>query len=112
MNEAEAIDAKVRAASKAGVVHGRSAQERLQSTRALGLVDANEVDIWTRYDALRRACIMVDDFAHDVGRHTARRGDGAAVQEPGPLQSPAPGAVSADGNSQQVRARDLQQERA
>ncbi len=112
VNEAETIDARVRAASKAGVVHGRSAQDRLESTRALGLVDANEAEIWTRYDALRRACIMVDDFAHDVGRHAARPVDGAAVQEPGPLQSAATDAVSADGQSEQGRARDLQQERA
>jgi acyl-CoA dehydrogenase len=68
---AEAVDAKVRSAVKSGVVDGVTAEARLQSALEAGVISAAEADTWMRYDALRRACIMVDDFPHDFGRHTA-----------------------------------------
>ena len=68
VNEAESVDAKVRAAVKAGVVSGQTPQERVDATLANGLIDASEAQVWSCFEALRRACIMVDDFPHDVGR--------------------------------------------
>jgi len=111
VNEAEAIDAKVRAATKAGVVRGQSTQERMESTRALGLIDAREAGIWTRYDALRRACIMVDDFEPNLGRRAVGDDDNPGVATDRPAMSGLP-AASLRGQSDPVRERDLQQERA
>jgi len=68
VNEAESVDAKVRAAFKAGAVSGHTPQERVDATLASGLIDAAQAQVWARYEALRRACIMVDDFPHDVGQ--------------------------------------------
>jgi hypothetical protein len=35
------------------------------------VISPDEAATWTRYNALRRACIMVDDFPHDFGRQPA-----------------------------------------
>ncbi|MCC7548192.1 MAG: acyl-CoA dehydrogenase [Burkholderiales bacterium] len=113
VKEAEAVDAKVRAAMKAGAVRGHSPQERVAATHALGLIDAHEAAAWTRYDALRRACIMVDDFPHDVGRRTAvAAGLGA---RPGSGQACTQGSSLDEAGGQAAGAHttiDLQQERA
>ncbi len=48
----------------------------------LGAITAAEAETLKRYDELRRACIMVDDFPPDVGRHAAAEPVGlAAFQE-------------------------------
>jgi len=111
VGEAEAVDAKVRAAMKAGVVSGRSAQEQIDATLALGLIDEHEAQAWTRYDALRRACIMVDDFPHDFGRRAGDAERSPARPETGNV--PASQAYAVGGQSPQERTMDdLQQEQA
>ena len=34
-----------------------------------GIVSDEEARRWRRYEEVRRACIMVDDFPHDIGRN-------------------------------------------
>jgi acyl-CoA dehydrogenase len=65
---AEAVEAKVRSAVKSGVVDGLTAEARMRGALDAGVVTAAEAQLWSRYDALRRACIMVDDFPRDFGR--------------------------------------------
>jgi acyl-CoA dehydrogenase len=69
--EAEAVDAKIRSAAKAGRIDGYTMEARLQSALKAGAITTDEAAVWSRYQALRRACIMVDDFAHDFGRQPA-----------------------------------------
>jgi len=69
--EAEAIEAKVRAAVRSGAVREFAAGERITTAVRLGVITAVEAETLKRYDELRRACIMVDDFPPDVGRHAA-----------------------------------------
>jgi hypothetical protein len=47
-----------------------------------GVISASEGETLTRYYALRRACIMVDDFPRDVGRHVEALPAQPAVLEP------------------------------
>ena len=68
---AEAVEAKIRSAVKSGSVDGLTAEARLQSARDSGLISAPEAELWTRFNQVRRACIMVDDFPHDLGRAVA-----------------------------------------
>ncbi|MEO8754481.1 MAG: acyl-CoA dehydrogenase, partial [Casimicrobiaceae bacterium] len=75
---AEAIEAKLRAAVKAGVLHGRTNEERRASALAQGVVTAGEAALLDRFKRVQRDCIMVDDFPHEIGRNTARSGDAAS----------------------------------
>jgi acyl-CoA dehydrogenase len=68
---ADAVEAKLRSAAKSGVVEGLTADARLAAGLAAGVITAQEAELWTRYNALRRACIMVDDFPRDIGRNLA-----------------------------------------
>jgi acyl-CoA dehydrogenase len=68
---AEAADAKVRGAMKSGVIEGLTAEARVQAALEAKVISPDEAATWTRYNALRRACIMVDDFPHDFGRQPA-----------------------------------------
>jgi acyl-CoA dehydrogenase len=68
---AEAVDAKIRAAVKSGSVAGLTQQEQARAALDAGVIDAQALDVLTRYEAVRRACIMVDDFPHDIGRSVA-----------------------------------------
>jgi acyl-CoA dehydrogenase len=68
---AEAVDAKVRGAVKSGVVEGLTVEARVQAAHEAGVITADEAATWARHNALRRACIMVDDFPHDFGRQPA-----------------------------------------
>jgi acyl-CoA dehydrogenase len=68
---AEAVEAKIRAGLKAGSVKGLTAQEQARAALDAGVIDAQELDVLNGYDAVRRACIMVDDFPHDIGRGAA-----------------------------------------
>jgi len=89
VNDAEAVDAKVRAAARAGAVHGADAQARVEATLALGLIGPHEAQLWKRYEALRRACIMVDDFPHEVGaRGGSAMDDGERTQSGRPAAQP------------------------
>jgi acyl-CoA dehydrogenase len=67
----EAVDAKIRSAVKSGVIEGMTAEARVQSAQAARAISPDEAALWQRYNALRRACIMVDDFPHDFGRQPA-----------------------------------------
>jgi len=69
--EAEQIEAKVRAAVKRGAVRGFAAEARTAAAVEAGAITADEMQTLRSYDALRRACIMVDDFPHDLGREAA-----------------------------------------
>jgi acyl-CoA dehydrogenase len=67
----EAVEAKVRNALKAGVVSGLTDEARVAAALDKGILSAEEAAQWRRFATLRRACIMVDDFPHDVGRQQA-----------------------------------------
>lgn len=68
---AEAVEAKLRAAGKAGVLHGRSPEERRQSALKQGVISVEEAALLDRFKRVQRDCIMVDDFPHDIGRLVA-----------------------------------------
>jgi len=68
---AEAVEAKLRAALKAGVLHGRSNEERRASALTQGIITAEEAMLLDRFKRVQRDCIMVDDFPHDIGRNAA-----------------------------------------
>jgi acyl-CoA dehydrogenase len=66
---AEEIEAKVRAAAKSGAVHGFTTGERIAAAVRIGAISAQDAATVDRYNELRRACIMVDDFPLEIGRH-------------------------------------------
>jgi acyl-CoA dehydrogenase len=65
---AESIETKLRAARKAGALHGQSEEERGRSALSQGILTPEEAALLDRFRRVRRACIMVDDFPRDVGR--------------------------------------------
>jgi acyl-CoA dehydrogenase len=79
--EAEAIEAKVRSAVRSGAVRGFATGERIATAVQLGVITAAEAETLKRYDELRCACIMVDDFPPDVGRHALAEPVGLAALE-------------------------------
>ncbi|HWA14021.1 MAG TPA: acyl-CoA dehydrogenase [Burkholderiales bacterium] len=70
----EAVEAKVRNAQRAGVVSGLTDEARVAAALDKGVLTAEEAAQWRRFVTLRRACIMVDDFPHEVGRMQAIAG--------------------------------------
>jgi acyl-CoA dehydrogenase len=68
---AEQIEGRIRAGVKSGAVQGLTSAARLASAVQAGVITAVEAETLMRYDELRRACIMVDDFPADVGRQAA-----------------------------------------
>lgn len=68
---AEAVEAKLRAAAKAGVLHGRTSEERRASALSQGIITADEAALLDRFQRVQRDCIMVDDFPRDIGRNVA-----------------------------------------
>ena len=78
---ADAVEAKMRSAVKSGVLDGLTAEARLQSALDAGLITAQDAEVWRHFNEVRRACIMVDDFPHDLGRSAA-----AAPANVSPLQ--------------------------
>jgi acyl-CoA dehydrogenase len=76
---AEEVEAKLRAAAKGAPVTAHTPAERIANNVSSGVISAREGELLTRFYALRRACIMVDDFPNDVGRHVV---DQPAVVEP------------------------------
>jgi acyl-CoA dehydrogenase len=64
----EAVEAKVRNAAKAGVISGFTEESHTASAVEKGIITTEEAAQYRRFSALRRACIMVDDFPQDVGR--------------------------------------------
>lgn len=73
--EIEAIEAKLRSAMKSGALSHITPAQRVRAAQAQGILDAREAEVWQRYEGLRRACIMVDDFPHDFGRRPAAHDD-------------------------------------
>jgi acyl-CoA dehydrogenase len=69
LGAAEAVDAKIRGAIKSGAVKAMTAQA--QAALQAGVITREEFETLAQYDAVRRACIMVDDFPHDIGRNVA-----------------------------------------
>jgi acyl-CoA dehydrogenase len=68
---AEAVEAKLRAAAKAGVLHGRTNDERRASALSQGIITAEEAALLDRFKRVQRDCIMVDDFPREIGRSAA-----------------------------------------
>jgi acyl-CoA dehydrogenase len=66
--EAEAIDAKVRDAHKAGAISGNSQEELVQAALAAGIITGKEHAHLQRTARLRDQVIRVDDFPQDFGR--------------------------------------------
>jgi len=64
---AEPIEAKIRAAQKAGQVRGRTPEEIAEQARATGVISALEHAQLVRRDELRDKVIRVDDFPADLG---------------------------------------------
>lgn len=64
----EATEAKIRSAMKAGVIAGLTEQARVAAAVEKGIINAGEAALLQRFSELRRGCIMVDDFPHDIGR--------------------------------------------
>ena len=65
---AEPIEAKMRAAQRAGKVSGEFGDQVAADALAKGVITQPEVDVLARAKSLRRQVIMVDDFPKDFGR--------------------------------------------
>ena len=69
----EATEAKIRSAMRAGVIAGLTEQMRIAAAVDKGIISPGEAAQFQKFSTLRRGCIMVDDFPHDIGRmQTAR----------------------------------------
>ncbi len=64
---AEAVESKMRAAVKAGTLHGKGAAQVAQA-QAAGIITADDARVLERAQTLRRRVIMVDDFPRDLGK--------------------------------------------
>lgn len=65
---AEPIEAKLRAAARAGTIRGEFAEQLAQDALAKSVITQQEADALARAKTLRRKAIMVDDFPRDFGR--------------------------------------------
>ncbi|MDO8932574.1 MAG: acyl-CoA dehydrogenase, partial [Rhodocyclaceae bacterium] len=64
---AEKVEAKIRAAQKAGRIEGRDPAQLARQALAAGVVVPDELDLLAARDRLRDKVIRVDDFAPDFG---------------------------------------------
>ena len=64
---AEKVEAKIRAAVKAGTLQGRADTHAAKAVLA-GVISADEAAALDRAQQLRRRVIMVDDFPRDLGK--------------------------------------------
>ncbi|MBI4190842.1 MAG: acyl-CoA dehydrogenase [Betaproteobacteria bacterium] len=64
----EPVEAKLRAAAKAGAISGRFADELAAQALAKGVISKAEAEALERAGTLRRKVIMVDDFPQDLGK--------------------------------------------
>ena len=64
---AEAVEAKMRAAQKAGVLAGKGTSLTDSALRQ-GIISASDAQVLARAQQLRRRAIMVDDFPRDLGK--------------------------------------------
>ncbi len=67
----EATEARIRNAVRAGVVDGMTEQARVMAAVEKGIISPSEATQFQQFSKLRRSCIMVDDFPHDIGRAQA-----------------------------------------
>jgi acyl-CoA dehydrogenase len=65
---AEPVEAKLRAAQRAGTIDGEFADMLVADGVAKGVINGEEAATLARAKALRRKVIMVDDFPRDFGR--------------------------------------------
>jgi acyl-CoA dehydrogenase len=65
---AEDVEAKIRAAHKAGTIAGRSADQLAGDALEKGVISRAEAETLERAQQLRRKAIMVDDFPQDFGK--------------------------------------------
>jgi acyl-CoA dehydrogenase len=72
---AEKVEAKIRAAQKAGRIEGRDAAQLARRAQEAGIVTADEVALLTERNRLRDKVIHVDDFPPDFGIGQATRAD-------------------------------------
>jgi hypothetical protein len=77
---AEALEVKVRNAMRPGSRERVAADVRLRAAVQAGVIAVQDADLLQRFERLRRACIMVDDFPPDIGRN--------AAAETGPASAP------------------------
>ena len=78
---AEPIEAKIRAAQKAGKVDGADAATMAAHAREAGIISADELALLQRRAALRDRAIAVDDFPQDFSHEATTRAPAA-----GPLR--------------------------
>jgi acyl-CoA dehydrogenase len=71
---AEAIEAKIHAASKAGHIKGKTFEETTAQAVQLNIISAAEMELLAKAKALRRDVIMVDDFPPDFGKGVSAKG--------------------------------------
>jgi acyl-CoA dehydrogenase len=65
---AEPIEAKIRAAQRAGTISGEFGDMAAADAQAKGVITPQEADTLAHAKSLRRKVIMVDDFPKDFGR--------------------------------------------
>ena len=75
----ETVEAKLRSAARAGIVSAYTDEARLAQALRQGVLTQDEATALQRFWKLRRGCIMVDDFEHDVGRRTTAGRTSATV---------------------------------
>jgi acyl-CoA dehydrogenase len=75
----EIVEGKLRSAARAGIVSGLTDEARLEQAARQGVITPDEAAALRRFWKLRRDCIMVDDFPHEVGRRVAAAPATAAV---------------------------------
>ena len=71
--KAEAVEAKIRAAQKAGTIRGRTPGELAQAALAANVIGGEEQALLKRAALLRDEVIRVDDFPQDLGLSEALR---------------------------------------
>ena len=69
---AEAVQVKLRAAKKSGLIEGRISDELAARALEKGAITTADMEILARAKLLTRQVIMVDDFPQDFGRVTAQ----------------------------------------
>ena len=62
------LDIALQLAGPVAAIEARRCAARAAGADAAGMITTEEAALLERYDRVRRACIMVDDFAHDTGR--------------------------------------------
>jgi acyl-CoA dehydrogenase len=71
--KAESVEAKIRAAQKAGAIHGKTPEELTQAALAARVIGAEDQALLKRAAQLRDEVIRVDDFPQDLGLSEAIR---------------------------------------